>query len=235
MNHRYAPRRPPAQPDAPRRGQVARPGARSAEHPGHRDELTRPRGGDGSRTAGVAVLVQQATDVHRRAGQPDVSTTVSDGGLRGRAGHGHRAALSARPGRHAPSRSWRLRGINDVSARDWRWRSPPSRWASRSTAMRPAGPSYVTGDELGDPGGLGIRTWVNDELRAGLHDGRPDLRLRRHDRVPRDHVPARAPRHDHRHRGPPPASAPASSPPKFLADGDVVRIAIEGVGSGGPP
>ena len=55
--------------------------------------------------------------------------------------------------------------INDVSARDWQWRSPTFTMGKSFDTHAPCGPELVTGDELGDPGALAIRTWVNDELR----------------------------------------------------------------------
>jgi 2-keto-4-pentenoate hydratase/2-oxohepta-3-ene-1,7-dioic acid hydratase in catechol pathway len=55
--------------------------------------------------------------------------------------------------------------INDVSARDWQWRTPTFTMGKSFDSHAPCGPELVTGDELGDPGHLAIRTWVNDELR----------------------------------------------------------------------
>ena len=43
--------------------------------------------------------------------------------------------------------------------------SRPGRSASRSTRTARSGPWLTTADEVGDPHGLGIRTWVNGELR----------------------------------------------------------------------
>ena len=69
--------------------------------------------------------------------------------------------------------------INDVSARDWQWRTPTFTMGKSFDTHAPCGPELVTGDELGDPGSLAIRTWVNDELRQDSTHGRHDLRLRR--------------------------------------------------------
>ena len=55
--------------------------------------------------------------------------------------------------------------INDVSARDWQWRTPTFTLGKSFDTHAPCGPELVTGDEVGDPGSLAIRTWVNDELR----------------------------------------------------------------------
>ena len=58
--------------------------------------------------------------------------------------------------------------INDVSTRDWQWRTPTFTAGKSFDSHAPCGPELVTTDELGDPGNLSFRTWVNDELRAGL-------------------------------------------------------------------
>jgi 2-keto-4-pentenoate hydratase/2-oxohepta-3-ene-1,7-dioic acid hydratase in catechol pathway len=44
-------------------------------------------------------------------------------------------------------------------------RRRPGRWASRSTRTARSGPWLTTADEVGDPHGLRVRTWVNGELR----------------------------------------------------------------------
>jgi 2-keto-4-pentenoate hydratase/2-oxohepta-3-ene-1,7-dioic acid hydratase in catechol pathway len=54
---------------------------------------------------------------------------------------------------------------NDVSVRDWQIRSPTMTMGKSFDTHGPLGPWIVTGDELGDPHDLGIRTFVNDELR----------------------------------------------------------------------
>ena len=84
-----------------------------------------------------------------------------------------RAASTCR--RHGRSRwSPGFTIINDVSTRDWQWRTPTFTMGKSFDTHAPCGPELVTGDELGDPGALAIRTWVNDELRqdsttADLH------------------------------------------------------------------
>ena len=55
--------------------------------------------------------------------------------------------------------------INDVSARDWQWRTPTFTMGKSFDTHAPCGPWLVTTDELGDPGSLALRTWVNDDLR----------------------------------------------------------------------
>ena len=55
--------------------------------------------------------------------------------------------------------------INDVSARDWQWRTPTFTMGKSFDSHAPCGPWLVTTDELADPGQLALRTWVNDDLR----------------------------------------------------------------------
>jgi 2-keto-4-pentenoate hydratase/2-oxohepta-3-ene-1,7-dioic acid hydratase in catechol pathway len=54
---------------------------------------------------------------------------------------------------------------NDLSVRDWQLRTPTMTIGKSFDTHGPLGPWVVSGDELGDPHSLSIRTWVNDELR----------------------------------------------------------------------
>jgi 2-keto-4-pentenoate hydratase/2-oxohepta-3-ene-1,7-dioic acid hydratase in catechol pathway len=54
---------------------------------------------------------------------------------------------------------------NDVSVRDWQLRTPTMTMGKSFDTHGPLGPWIVTADELGDPHALGLRTYVNDELR----------------------------------------------------------------------
>jgi len=54
---------------------------------------------------------------------------------------------------------------NDVSVRDWQGRAQTMTIGKSFDTHGPLGPWLVTEDELGDPQGLGIRCFVNDELR----------------------------------------------------------------------
>ncbi len=130
--------------------------------------------------------------------------------------------------------------INDVSARDWQWRSPTFTLGKSFDTHAPCGPELVTGDELGDPGSLAIRTWVNDELRqdsttADLIFGCADMIEYLTTAFPLQPGTIIA-------TGTPAGVGAGFDPPRFLAAGDTVRIAIEGIGElsnpvvqGGPP
>jgi 2-keto-4-pentenoate hydratase/2-oxohepta-3-ene-1,7-dioic acid hydratase in catechol pathway len=54
---------------------------------------------------------------------------------------------------------------NDLSVRDWQLRTPTMTMGKSFDTHGPLGPWIVTADELGDPHSLGLKTWVNDELR----------------------------------------------------------------------
>jgi 2-keto-4-pentenoate hydratase/2-oxohepta-3-ene-1,7-dioic acid hydratase in catechol pathway len=130
--------------------------------------------------------------------------------------------------------------VNDVSARDWQWRSPTFTLGKSFDTHAPCGPELVTGDELGDPGALSIRTWVNDELRqdsttADLIFGCADMIEYLTTAFPLEPGTVIA-------TGTPAGVGAGFDPPRFLQAGDTVRIAIEGIGElvnpvvqGGPP
>jgi 2-keto-4-pentenoate hydratase/2-oxohepta-3-ene-1,7-dioic acid hydratase in catechol pathway len=118
--------------------------------------------------------------------------------------------------------------INDVSARDWQWRSPTFTMGKSFDSHAPCGPELATADEVGDPGRLGIRTWVNGELRqdsstADLIFGCAEMIEYLTTAFPLEPGTIIA-------TGTPAGVGAGFNPPRFLADGDVVRIAIDGVG-----
>ncbi|HEV3281203.1 MAG TPA: fumarylacetoacetate hydrolase family protein [Acidimicrobiales bacterium] len=55
--------------------------------------------------------------------------------------------------------------VNDVSVRDWQWRSPTMMMGKGFDTHGPTGPWITTRDEVDDPQRLSVRTWVNGELR----------------------------------------------------------------------
>ena len=130
--------------------------------------------------------------------------------------------------------------INDVSTRDWQWRTPTFMMGKSFDSHAPCGPELVTGDELGDPGSLALRTWVNDELRqdsstADLIFGCAEMIEYLTTAFPLEPGTIIA-------TGTPAGVGAGFDPPRFLVAGDTVRIAIEGIGElsnpvaqGGPP
>ena len=55
--------------------------------------------------------------------------------------------------------------VNDVSVRDWQRATPTMTMGKSWDTHGPTGPWLVTADEIGDPHDLGIRTWVDGNLR----------------------------------------------------------------------
>lgn len=54
---------------------------------------------------------------------------------------------------------------NDVSVRDWQFKAPTWTLGKSFDTHGPIGPCIVTADELGDPHALTLSTWVNGERR----------------------------------------------------------------------
>jgi 2-keto-4-pentenoate hydratase/2-oxohepta-3-ene-1,7-dioic acid hydratase in catechol pathway len=55
--------------------------------------------------------------------------------------------------------------VNDVSVRDWQRATPTMTMGKSWDTHGPIGPWLVTADEVGDPHDLGLRTWVDGDLR----------------------------------------------------------------------
>ncbi len=119
--------------------------------------------------------------------------------------------------------------VNDVSIRDWQLRVPTWTMGKSFDTHGPIGPWITTPDEVGDPHGLRLRTWVNGELRQDsntknlifdcfalvehLSDG---FTLE-----PGDVIAT----------GTPGGVGIAMKPPKLLVASDRMRVEIEGLGS----
>ena len=117
---------------------------------------------------------------------------------------------------------------DDVSGRDLQGREPQWTRAKGADTFCPYGPWITTADEVGDPGDLRIRTWVNGELRQ---DGRTsdlifgcrelvDFIAQTCSLMPGDLILT----------GTPNGVGMALDPPQFLRSGDAVRIEIERLG-----
>jgi 2-keto-4-pentenoate hydratase/2-oxohepta-3-ene-1,7-dioic acid hydratase in catechol pathway len=118
--------------------------------------------------------------------------------------------------------------INDVSARDWQWRTPTFTMGKSFDTHAPCGPEIVTTDELGDPGALAIRTWVNEELRQDSTTA--DLIFNCAEMI--EYLTTAFPLEPGTviATGTPAGVGAGFDPPRFLAAGDEVRIEIEGIG-----
>lgn len=117
---------------------------------------------------------------------------------------------------------------NDVSVRDWQRRTPTMTMGKSFDTHGPIGPWLVTPDEVGDPHGLAVRTWVNDELRQDsntkhlIHDCWTQI----------EHLTTAFTLEvgDVVSTGTPAGVGGAMNPPKWLRAGDRVRIEVERVG-----
>ena len=118
--------------------------------------------------------------------------------------------------------------VNDVSVRDWQMRVPTMTMGKSFDTHCPMGPWIVTSDELPDPHGLDLKTWVNGELRQSSNTKQliyDCFALIEHLTTVFTLEPG-----DLISTGTPGGVGVAMKPPKFLKVGDVVRIAIEGIG-----
>ena len=119
--------------------------------------------------------------------------------------------------------------MNDVTARDMQRAEPQWIRAKGGDGFGPFGPWVTTADEVPDPQALGIRTWVNGDLRqdgstAGMAFTVADLVTwcaASFTLEPGDVIAT----------GTPPGVGKARTPPAFLQPGDVVRIEIDGLGA----
>ena len=118
--------------------------------------------------------------------------------------------------------------MNDVSVRDWQGRSPTMTMGKSFDTHGPMGPWLVIGDEVADPHGLGLRTWVNGELRQDSNT--KDLIFDCFALVEHLSTAFTLEPGDVVSTGTPAGVAVGRKPPPWLVAGDVVRIEIEGIG-----
>jgi 2-keto-4-pentenoate hydratase/2-oxohepta-3-ene-1,7-dioic acid hydratase in catechol pathway len=119
--------------------------------------------------------------------------------------------------------------VNDVSVRDWQFRSQTMTMGKSWDTHGPTGPWLVTPDELGDPHTLPLRTWVSGELRQ---DGNTDdLIFDCFDMVEHLSTAFTLEPGDLISTGTPAGVGMAMQPPAMLKPGDVVRIEIESIGT----
>jgi 2-keto-4-pentenoate hydratase/2-oxohepta-3-ene-1,7-dioic acid hydratase in catechol pathway len=61
--------------------------------------------------------------------------------------------------------------LNDVTARDWQFKSPTYTLGKSFDSHGPIGPWITTADEIADPHALDMKLWVNGELRQQTSTG----------------------------------------------------------------
>jgi len=118
--------------------------------------------------------------------------------------------------------------VNDVSARDWQAHSPTWTMGKSFDTHGPTGPWVVTTDEIGDPHRLDIRTWVNDELRQNSNTRH--LLFNCYDLVEYLSTAFTLEPGDIIATGTSGGVGFKMAPPRYLGDGDTVRIEIQEIG-----
>jgi 2-keto-4-pentenoate hydratase/2-oxohepta-3-ene-1,7-dioic acid hydratase in catechol pathway len=119
--------------------------------------------------------------------------------------------------------------VNDVSVRDWQFRVQTWTMGKSFDTHGPIGPWITTADEVGDPNGLRLRTWVNGELRQDSNTKQLIFdcsALVEHLSTAFTLEPG-----DVIATGTPAGVGAVMKPPKYLQIGDVVRIEIDGLGA----
>jgi 2-keto-4-pentenoate hydratase/2-oxohepta-3-ene-1,7-dioic acid hydratase in catechol pathway len=118
---------------------------------------------------------------------------------------------------------------NDVSARDWQRHTPTFTMGKSFDTHGPIGPWIVTADEISDPQALALRSFVNGEKRqetttaSMIHTVAKQIEYlsTAFTLEPGDLIAT----------GTPAGVGMAMDPPRYLAEGDVVRCEIDGIGA----
>jgi 2-keto-4-pentenoate hydratase/2-oxohepta-3-ene-1,7-dioic acid hydratase in catechol pathway len=118
---------------------------------------------------------------------------------------------------------------DDVTARDLQGREPQWTRAKGADTFCPLGPWVTTADEVGDPGDLSLRTWVNGELRQDSSTA--DLIFGCHALVDFIAQTCTLEPGDLILTGTPSGVGMGLDPPQFLRSGDRVLIEIERLGA----
>ncbi len=117
---------------------------------------------------------------------------------------------------------------DDVSARDLQRRESQWTRAKGADSFCPFGPWITTADEIADPENLTLRTWVNGELRQDASTS--DLVFSIPELIAFIAETITLEAGDLILTGTPSGVGMALDPPRFLAAGDTVRVAIESLG-----
>ena len=117
---------------------------------------------------------------------------------------------------------------NDVSVRDWQMRSPTFQIGKSFDTHGPIGPYLVTPDEVGDPHDLDIKCIVNGEERQSSNT--KHLIFDCYDAIEHLTQAFTLDVGDVLFMGTPAGVAVAMQPPKWLVEGDVVRVEIDKLG-----
>jgi 2-keto-4-pentenoate hydratase/2-oxohepta-3-ene-1,7-dioic acid hydratase in catechol pathway len=118
--------------------------------------------------------------------------------------------------------------VDDVSVRDWQARAATFQIGKSFDTHGPIGPYLVTPDEIGDPEGLALRTWVNDEIRQDSNTRHMIHKIA--EQIEHLTTAFTLEPGDVLATGTPSGVGAAMKPAQFLKAGDKVRIEIENVG-----
>jgi len=119
--------------------------------------------------------------------------------------------------------------LNDVSVRDWQWRTSQFTLGKSFDTHGPLGPALVTTDEISDPQDLRLRTWVNGEIRQDSTTA--DMIFSCWEQVSHLSTVCTLEPGDVIATGTPAGVGAGSDPPRWLVAGDHVRVEIEGIGA----
>ena len=118
--------------------------------------------------------------------------------------------------------------VNDVSVRDWQRRAATMTLGKSFDTHGPTGPWIVTTEELRDPHGLELRTFVNGEMRQ--HANTRELMFDCFSQVETLSTVFTLLPGTIISTGTPDGVAAVMKPPRWLKAGDVVRVEIDGIG-----
>jgi 2-keto-4-pentenoate hydratase/2-oxohepta-3-ene-1,7-dioic acid hydratase in catechol pathway len=118
---------------------------------------------------------------------------------------------------------------NDVTVRDWQFKTPQWVLGKSFDTHGPIGPWIVTPDEIGDPHTLGVRAFVNGEKRQDSNT--KHLVFNVFDQIAHISKAMTLEPGDIIFTGTPGGVGAALKPPKFLKAGDVTRIEIDKIGA----
>ena len=117
---------------------------------------------------------------------------------------------------------------NDVTVRDWQFKTPQWVLGKSFDTHAPFGPWIVTSDEIGDPHTLGVRCFVNGEKRQDSNT--KHLVFNVFDQIEELSKAMTLEAGDAIFTGTPGGVGAAMKPPAWLKAGDVVRIEIDRIG-----
>ena len=118
---------------------------------------------------------------------------------------------------------------NDVTVRDWQWKTPQWMLGKSFDTHAPFGPWIVTADEIGDPHALGIRAFLNGEKKQDSNT--KNLVFNVFDQIAHLSQAMTLEPGDLLFTGTPGGVGAALKPPLFMKAGDVTRIEIDKIGA----